>query len=150
MTNVGLGNVPPPLSYGVLDSFQGLPDIPNVNKFGKGWNEFVLYGDSSYDNGFGVQPDFYYLYVGMTWVNENRGDVLQEDGSGRGFFVRNFIDNSAEGWYCTRDNAAYYNWLCESTHIEEFYWDPTSQRMPVNRSVTSWWICGVEDRNTYT
>ena len=50
MTNVGLGNVPPPLKYNVLDSFQGLPEIPNVNAVGKGWNEFVLYGDSTYEN----------------------------------------------------------------------------------------------------
>ena len=48
MTNVGLGNVPPPLDYGVLDAFQGLPQIKGVNKVGKGWNEFVLYGDSTY------------------------------------------------------------------------------------------------------
>ena len=150
MTNVGLGNVPPPLEYGVLDSFQGLPSIPNVNAVGKGWNEFVLFGDSSYENEFGVQPDYYYLYTGMTWINENRGGVLEEDGSGRGLFFQNFVDNTVEGWFCTRDNTAYYNWLCESTHISDFYWDPSSNRMPINREATSLWICGAEDRNTYT
>ena len=86
----------------------------------------------------------------MTWVNENRGGVLQEDGAGRGLFFQNSVDYSVEGWYCTRDNTAYYNWLCESTHISSFYWDPRSDRMPINRRETSWWICGAEDRNTYT
>ena len=50
MTNVGLGNVPPPLEYGVLDAFQGLPAMPNVNNVNKGWNEFVLYGDTTRPN----------------------------------------------------------------------------------------------------
>ena len=87
MTNVGLGNVPPPLNYNVLDLFQGLPSIPNVNTVGKGWNEFVLYGDSTFDNEFAVEPEYYYLYIGMTWDNSNTNDVLEEDGAGRGFYI---------------------------------------------------------------
>ena len=85
----------------------------------------------------------------MTWDN-GEGGKLTEEGAGRGLFFRNFIDDSVEGFFCTRDNASYFNWLCESLHISSYYWNPTVNRMPVNISKNSWWTCGVEDRNTYT
>ena len=92
MSNVGLGNVPPPLlNFGVDTAFQGLPQIEGVNRVGKGWNEFVLYGDTTYTNEFGVVPEFYYLYVGMTWDDGN-DRVLTEEGALKGLFVRNFND----------------------------------------------------------
>ena len=75
MSNVGLANVPPPLTHNVIDDFQGLPLIPNVNSIGKGWNEFVLYGDVSTSNDFEVDPLYYYLYIGMTW-DDGEGFVL--------------------------------------------------------------------------
>ena len=76
MSNAGLANVPPPLNHDVIDDFQGLPEIEGVNKVGKGWNEFVLYGDVTTTNPFGVEPQYYFLYVGMTW-DDGTGRVLE-------------------------------------------------------------------------
>ena len=149
MVNVGLANVPPPLDHGVLDQFQGLPQIEGVNRVGKGWNEFVLYGDVTAENSFEVFPEYYYFYVGMTW-DDGEGRVLTQENAGKGIFFRNFIDYSVEGFYCYRDNLAYHNWLCESNSISAFNWDPEVTRMPLNREHNSRWTCGVEDRNTYT
>ena len=119
-----------------------------MNAVGKGWNEFVLYGDNT-DNLFDVFPDYYYMYVGMTWDNGN-GRILTEQGAGRGLFFRNFVNKSVEGFHCYRDNLSYFNWLCESVYMSDFFFDPTVPRMPVNRSQTSYWTCGVEDQVTYT
>ena len=132
MTNVGLGNVPPPLEYGVLDSFQGLPAMTNVNNVNKGWNEFVLYGDTTRPNEHGVEPVYYNLYIGMTWDDGN-GDVLEEPGAGKGLLMQNQVDDTVEGFYCLRDNNAFYNWLCHSTRITDINWHPEIPRMPVNR-----------------
>ena len=149
MTNVGLANVPPPLDYNVLDAFQPLPRIKGVNAVDKGWNEFVLYGVDDHKNDFSVDPTFYYFYVGMTWDNDN-GGVLDTQGAGRGLFFKNFRDDSVEGFFCTRENTSYFNWLCDSVKFSSYYWDPTVNRMPVNRENNAWWTCGVEDKNTYT
>ena len=150
MSNVGLGNVPPPLlTFGVDNAFQGLPQMEGVNRVGKGWNEFVLYGDTTYNNEFGVVPEFYYLYVGMTW-DDGSDEVLTEEGALKGLFIRNFNDLSVEGFYCMRRNESYYNWECKSSIISEFYFDPTEPRLPINKEMNSWWVCGAEDRNTYT
>ena len=149
MANVGLGNVPTPLNVGVDQAFQGLPQIDGVNRVGKGWNEFVLYADTNYINEFGVLPEYYYVYIGMTWDNGSE-EVLTEEGAVKGLFIRNYVDSSVEGFYCVRRNNAYYNWLCESTVITEFNFDPVIPQLPINKEMTSWWVCGVEDRNTYT
>ena len=149
MTNAGLAGVPPPLKHNVMEDFQGLPEIPSVNKVGKGWNEFVLYADTTTGNSFAVEPQYYYLYIGMTW-DDGDGYVLQKEGAGRGLFFRNEFDRSVEGFYCYRDSYAYFNWLCESAHMTDFFFDPEIPRMPYNRTPTSWWVCGAEDRNTYT
>ena len=120
-----------------------------VNRIGKGWNEFVLYGDTRFENEFNVLPFYYYLYIGMTWDNGN-DEVLTDEGATKGLFVRNFVDSAVEGFYCTRRNNAYYNWLCESSVIDPFYFEVNVPRLPINKEMTSWWLCGVEDRNTYT
>ena len=149
MTNVGLANVPPPLDYNVFEDFQGLPQIPGVNRVGKGWNEFVLYGDPEAENLYEVLPEYYYIYIGMTWDDGNNR-VLEKEGAGKGLFLENSVNGMVEGFYCLRDSSAYFNWLCHSVKIDSFYWDPSVPRMPINREETSWWTCGVEDRNTYT
>mmetsp|Transcript_42723 Transcript_42723/g.56402 ORF Transcript_42723/g.56402 Transcript_42723/m.56402 type:complete len:88 (+) Transcript_42723:210-473(+) len=85
----------------------------------------------------------------MTWDDGN-GRVLQEEGAGKGLFFKNEFDFSLEGFYCYRKSLSYYNWLCESTKIDEFYFEPEVSRMPYNRTPTSYWICGAEDRKSYT
>ena len=84
-----------------------------MNKVGKGWNEFVLYGDVSTENTFSVSPQYYYLYIGMTWDDGN-GYVLEKEGAGKGLFFKNEFDFSIEGFLCRRDANSYFNWLCES------------------------------------
>ena len=149
MTNVGLAGVVPPVDKNVMEFFQGLPRIAGVNSVGKGWNEFVLYGDSWKGNLYKVYPDYYYLYVAMTWDN-GLGEILDEEGAIRGLFFENFVDFSVEGFYCQRDSSALYNWLCYSSQVSNFYWDPETPRLPLNREPTGWWRCGVEDRLSYT
>ena len=116
---------------------------------GKGWNEFVLYGDVNTANSFNVTPQYYYLYIGMTWDDGN-GYVLKEEGAGKGLFFKNEFDYSVEGFLCHRKNSHYFGWVCESYYMSEFFFDENSDWMPYNRTPTSWWICGAEDRISYT
>ena len=97
------------------------------------------------DNTLGVDNAlFYNFYVGMTWDNGRQG-VLTDEGAARGLFFKNKLTDMYEGFYCTRNNVSYFNWLCESYVIDEYYWDPETSRLPVNIEKNSWWICGVED-----
>ena len=34
--------------------------------------------------------------------------------------------------------------------MSEFYFEPEVNRMPYNRTPTSWWMCGAEDMKSYT
>ena len=61
----------------------GLNIFQGIYLVGKGWNEFVLYAETNLSNEFSVYPEFYYLYVGMTWDN-GFDRVLDEPGAGRG------------------------------------------------------------------
>ena len=148
MTNVGLGAVPAPIEFD-LDNFQGIPQMDGVNRVGKGYNEFVLYGERERYEELKLGGLYYYLYVAMSWDNGN-GGVLKDEGAGKGLFFKNNYTDITEGWYCTRDSSAYFNWLCEGTKISEAYWAPEIEEMPNDRAMTSWWVCGVEDFKTYT
>ena len=147
--NVGLRNVPPPIWENNLDNFQAVPSIPGVNRVGKGYNEYVLYGESSENELLAIKPAYYYFYVGMTWDNGEEG-LITTDGYGKGLFFKNYVLGYAEGFFCTRNNEAYFKWDCESTMITEFNFRPEESRMPSDREITSWWECGAEDYNTYT
>ena len=147
--NVGLRNVPAPVWGNNLSSFQALPSLDGINRVGKGYNEYVLYGEQSDNVELDIYPTYYYLYVAMTWDNGN-DRVLTNEGYGKGLFFKNYILEDIEGFYCTRDNVSYFKWDCESTRITGNSFRPEEQRMPSDREITSWWTCGVEDFNTYT
>ena len=102
--NVGLRNVPPPIWGNNLESFQAIPEIPGVNKVGKGYNEYVLYGEQSENDELGIYPQYYYFYIGMTWDNGNEA-LLDTEGYGKGLSFKNYILGYAEGFYCTRDDS---------------------------------------------
>ena len=87
--------------------------MEGVNNLAKGYNEYVLYGDvESYDalklTG-GNAALYYYFYVGMSWDNGEEG-ILTDEGAGRGLFFKNNYTDITEGWYCTRNDLAYFNW----------------------------------------
>ena len=148
MPNVGLAAIPPPVDFG-LENFQGIPQMDGVNNIRKGYNEFVLYGEKLYYDELELPASYYYLYVGMTWDNGDNG-VLTDEGAGRGLFFRNFYTDTIEGFYCTRDETAFFNWDCVGSKINANVWAPEVDEMPDIRTPTSWWVCGVEDKNTYT
>ena len=85
----------------------------------------------------------------MAWDN-GAEVVVTWEGDVRGLFVQNSVDGSLEGWYCMRDQQAAYNWDCKSAKIDEYFFDPKSNQFPIQRELTSWWECGVEDKKTYT
>ena len=110
--NVGLRNVPPPIWGDNLPNFQALPSLPGVNRVGKGYNEYVLYGESYENSELDIFPNYYYFYVGMTWDNGSER-LLTADGHGKGLFFKNYILGDVEGFYCTRNNEAYFKWDCD-------------------------------------
>ena len=115
----------------------------------KGYNEFVLYGEYMYYDEIKLGASYYYFYTAMSWDNGENG-VLEEEGAGRGLFFGNTSTDIVEGWYCDREPSNYFNWECHSTKIHYSNWHPEVGEMPDNRSSTSWWECGVEDKRTYT
>ena len=54
--NVGLKNVPAPIWDDNLQNFQALPVMEGVNRTGKGYNEYVLYGELSENEQLGIYP----------------------------------------------------------------------------------------------
>ena len=100
-----------------------------MNRVGKGLNEFVLYGETEYYDELKLGGLYYYFYTAMSWDNGDNG-VLTDEGAGRGLFFKNDYTDITEGWYCTRDKNAYFNWLCEGTKIGEAHWAPEEDTMP--------------------
>ena len=123
--------------------------MEGVNKVGRGYNEYVLYGVREYFDELELGASYYYFYTGMSWDNGSNG-VLTEEGAGKGLFFKNHYTDIIEGWYCMRDDSQYFNWDCDGAMILEHYWQPEVDEMPLNRIATSWWECGVEDKNSYT
>ena len=148
MPNVGLAAVPPPITFG-LENFQGIPQMNGINQARKGYNEYVLYGEKIYYEELSAPASYYYFYVAMTWDNGENG-VLTDEGAGRGLFFKNVYTDNVEGFYCTRDKMAFFNWECVSSKINGSSWAPEVEEMPDQRTMTSWWVCGVEDKSTYT
>jgi hypothetical protein len=123
--------------------------MEGINMYTKGYNEYVLYGYIYSGDGITIDAPFYYLYTAMSW-DDGSENVIDEDDAGKGLFMRNYIDDSLEGWWCERNSLSYFNWLCYSARIEQFYFEPESEMMPINRVENSWWECGAEDMKTYT
>ena len=103
MPNVGLAAVPAPVDFGI-ENFQGIPEIEEVNAIGKGFNEYVLYGENVYYNELELGGSYYYLYIGMSWDNGD-GGILTDEGAGRGLFFGNDYTDLYEGFYCYRDST---------------------------------------------
>ena len=71
MSNFGLSLIPAPESEFDLQSYQGLYQVDGLNNIGKGWNEFLLYGDDFTVDLVELTGEFYYFYTAMTWNDDD-------------------------------------------------------------------------------
>ena len=77
-----------------------------VNNIKRGYNDFLLYGDSYGANYLinKIDVNAYYLFTEMAWNDERTNLPITTDGVGRGLFFYSEVNDTAEGWWCERNS----------------------------------------------